>query len=74
LTPTEFNLFATMSKSPHKAFSREQLITFALGDDFLGYDRTIDTYIKTIRQKIEKNPKTPRYIITVHGVGYRFEG
>jgi len=74
LTPSEFNLLATMSKSPTKAFSREQLITFALGDDFLGYDRTIDTYIKTIRQKIEKNPKAPRFIITVHGVGYRFEG
>lgn len=74
LTPTEFDLLATLSKSPYKAFSREQLISFALGDDFLGYDRTIDTYIKTIRQKIEKNPKTPRFIITVHGVGYRFEG
>lgn len=74
LTPTEFNLLATLSKSPYKAFSREQLISFALGDDFLGYDRTIDTYIKTIRQKIEKNPKTPRFITTVHGVGYRFEG
>lgn len=74
LTPTEFSLLSTLTKSPYKAFSREQLISYALGDDFIGYDRTIDTYIKTIRQKIEINPKTPRFITTVHGIGYRFEG
>ncbi|OPZ78109.1 MAG: Transcriptional regulatory protein SrrA [Alphaproteobacteria bacterium ADurb.Bin438] len=74
LTPTEFNILSTLAKSPYKAFSREQLINFALNDDFYGYDRTIDTYIKTIRQKIEPNPKKPKLITTVYGYGYRFEG
>lgn len=46
----------------------------ALGDDFEGYDRVIDTHIKNIRQKIEPDAKKPRYILTVHGVGYKFGG
>ena len=61
-----------MVKSPHRVYSRNQLITYALEDDFDGYDRTIDSYIKSIRKKIEKNPRRPRYIITVHGVGYKY--
>lgn len=59
-------------KSPHRVYSRNQLITYALEDAFDGYDRTIDSYIKSIRKKIEKNPRRPRYIITVHGVGYKY--
>lgn len=74
LTPTEFKLLATLAKSPDWAFSRDQLIEFALDSDFQGYDRTIDTYIKNIRQKIEADPKKPLFVRTIHGVGYRFGG
>ncbi|MFR6331568.1 MAG: helix-turn-helix domain-containing protein [Eisenbergiella sp.] len=53
---------------------REQLITYALDDNFDGYDRSIDTYIKSIRSKIEEDRKNPVFIVTVHGIGYRFVG
>ena len=72
LTPNEYKILDTMVKSPHRVYSRNQLITYALEDAFDGYDRTIDSYIKSIRKKIEKNPRRPRYIITVHGVGYKY--
>lgn len=74
LTPNEYKLLTTVAKYPDKTFTREELITMVLGDDFAGYDRTIDTHIKNIRQKIEDDPKNPRYILTVHGIGYRFGG
>lgn len=74
LTPNEFNVLATLIKYPNKVFTREELITIALGSDFEGFDRTVDTHIKNIRQKIEDNPKVPQYILTIHGVGYRFGG
>ena len=67
-----YKILYTMVKSPHRVYSRNQLITYALEDAFDGYDRTIDSYIKSIRKKIEKNPRRPRYIITVHGVGYKY--
>lgn len=72
LTPNEFKILYTFAKSPNRVYSREQLIAYALNDDFDGYDRTIDTYIKSIRKKIEPNPRKPEYIITVHGVGYKY--
>jgi len=72
LTPREYKLFITMVKHPEKTFTREELIYMAFGEDFDGYDRTIDTHIKNIRQKIETDPKNPKYILTIHGVGYRF--
>ncbi|HEX9059959.1 MAG TPA: response regulator transcription factor [Clostridia bacterium] len=74
LTPNEYKILMTMMKYPKKTFTREELICMALGEDFDGFDRTIDTHIKNLRQKIESDPKTPRYILTVHGVGYRFGG
>ena len=64
----------TMIKYPTKAFSRDELVCMALGEDFEGYDRTIDTHIKNLRQKIENDPRNPQYILTVHGVGYKFGG
>lgn len=73
-TPNEYNILMTMAKYPTKAFTREELITFAFGDEFAGFDRVIDTHIKNIRQKIEEDPKSPRYIKTIHGVGYKFGG
>lgn len=72
LTATEYKLLATMAKSPNRVFSREELISYALGDDFHGYDRSIDTYIKGLREKIEESRKKPQYIRTVHGMGYKF--
>lgn len=72
LTPNEYKLLITMVKYPGKTFTRDELICMALGEDFDGYDRTIDTHIKNIRQKIESDPRNPKYIITVHGIGYRF--
>jgi len=74
LTPNEYKLLLTMVKYPDKTFTREELIYMALGEDFDGYDRTIDTHIKNIRQKIEIDPKNPKYIVTIHGIGYRFGG
>lgn len=74
LTPNEYNILMTMAKYPTKAFTRDELITFAFGDEFTGFDRVIDTHIKNIRQKIEQDPRTPRYIKTIHGVGYKFGG
>ncbi|HHW01065.1 MAG TPA: response regulator transcription factor [Clostridiaceae bacterium] len=74
LTPNEYKLLLTMVKYPDKTFTREELINIGLGEDFNGYDRTIDTHIKNIRQKIEPDPKNPKYILTIHGVGYRFGG
>lgn len=74
LTPNEFNILMTMVKYPTKAFTREELIEFALGGDFDGYDRVIDTHIKNIRQKLEDDSRSPQYIITVHGTGYKFGG
>jgi DNA-binding response OmpR family regulator len=74
LTPNEYKLLLTMVKYPDKVFTREELISIALGEDFNGYERTIDTHIKNIRQKIESDPKNPKYILTIHGIGYRFGG
>ncbi|MGD9091583.1 MAG: response regulator transcription factor [Anaerolineales bacterium] len=72
LTPTEFNLLAAMAAQPGRAFSRMQLLETAVGNAFEGYERTIDAHIKNLRAKLEQDPKNPRYIETVFGVGYRF--
>jgi DNA-binding response OmpR family regulator len=73
LTPNEFKILSSLVKYPQKIFTREELISIALGDDFDGFDRTIDSHIKNLRGKIEDDTANPRYIITVRGVGYRFE-
>lgn len=74
LTPNEYKILMCLIKHPKKIFTREELISIALGEDFDGYDRTIDTHIKNLRQKIEDDSKAPRYILTAHGVGYKFGG
>lgn len=71
LTPTEFELVLTMARQPKRVFSRLQLLEQALGNNYEGYERTIDTHIKNIRTKLEPDPRQPRYILTVYGVGYR---
>lgn len=72
LTPNKFKILSVLIHQPTRVFTREQLVEFAFGSDFDGYDRTVDTHIKNLRNKIEDNPKEPIYIQTVFGLGYRF--
>ena len=74
LTPNEFDLLYELASAPGRVFSRDQLIEAVMGIDFDGFDRTIDVHIKNLRKKIESDTKNPRYIKTVTGVGYKFEG
>lgn len=74
LTPNEWSILTAMARHPTKTFTREELIALALGDEFEGYDRVIDTHIKNLRQKLERDPRAPRWLLTVYGVGYRFGG
>jgi len=72
LTPTEFQLVATMAREPGRVFTRAQLLDAVHGVAFESYERAIDAHVKNIRHKLEPNPATPRYLLTVYGVGYRF--
>jgi len=74
LTPTEFKILVSLSENPGRVLSRDQLVTIVLGYDFEGYDRTIDAHVKNLRHKVEKNSKTPEFIQTVYGMGYKFIG
>lgn len=74
LTFTEYKVLMALLKYPQKTFTREEMVSIVLGEEYDGYDRVIDTHVKNLRQKIETNPKEPQYIITVHGIGYRFGG
>lgn len=72
LTISEFKLLQIMMDRSGYVFSREDLITKALGDDYEGLDRTLDSHMRNLRKKVEANPRKPIYIHTVYGVGYRF--
>ena len=72
LTPTEFDLLATLMAHPGRAFSRMELLERVQGEAFAAYERTIDAHVKNLRAKIEPDPSTPRYVLTVFGVGYKF--
>ncbi|MEJ5313031.1 MULTISPECIES: response regulator transcription factor [Anaerolinea] len=72
LTPTEFQLLSTLMMQPGRVFTRMQLLESLQGVAYEGYERTIDAHIKNLRAKIEDDPRHPRYIETVFGVGYRF--
>lgn len=72
LTPTEFELLTFLARHPGQVFTRLQLLREVQGYTYESFARTIDTHIKNLRRKIEADAKTPRYILTVHGVGYRF--
>jgi DNA-binding response OmpR family regulator len=72
LTPTEFQLLVTLVRQPGRIFSREQLLEAIHGVAFDGYDRSVDSHVKNLRRKIEADPRQPRYVQTVYGVGYRF--
>jgi DNA-binding response OmpR family regulator len=71
LTPTEFQLLATMAREPGRVFTRGQLLDAVHGVAIDSYERAIDAHVKNIRRKIEPVPGAPRYLLTVHGVGYR---
>ncbi len=71
LTPTEFTILKTLATNPGRVFNRMQLLEVSQGTAFEGYERTIDAHIKNLRAKLEPNPKKPRYIETVFGIGYR---
>jgi two-component system alkaline phosphatase synthesis response regulator PhoP len=71
LTTVEFKLLGILVKEPGRVFSRAKLIEKALGYDFEGFDRTIDVHILNLRQKLEPDPKHPKYIKTVYGAGYK---
>jgi DNA-binding response OmpR family regulator len=72
LTPNEYKLLLALSSYPKKVFSRLELINQIQGYAYEGYERTVDVHIKNLRQKLEDDPKNPRFIATVFGVGYRF--
>ncbi len=74
LTPTEFKLLQTLATSPYRTFTRDELVSKALGYQFEGYERSIDAHIKNLRQKLEADPKNPVWLKTVYGVGYQFCG
>lgn len=74
LTTIEFKILLALASNNSIVLSRERLIDIAFGNDYEGYDRTIDTHIKNLRQKIETDSKNPEYITTIYGAGYKFQG
>ncbi|HEY52148.1 MAG TPA: response regulator transcription factor [Caldilineae bacterium] len=72
LSRTEFNLLSTLARHPGQVFSRDQLLDQLHGVVYEGYDRSIDAHIKNLRRKIEPDSTAPRYILTVYGIGYKF--
>lgn len=74
ITAAEYSLLLVMFKNKGQVLSREQLIELAYGNEYEGYDRNVDSYIKRIRQKIEDDPRNPQILITKYGAGYTFGG
>jgi DNA-binding response OmpR family regulator len=72
LTPTEFQLLVALARRPGRILTRSQLLDAVHGVAFESYERAIDTHVKNLRRKLEPDPRVPRYVLTVHGVGYRF--
>jgi DNA-binding response OmpR family regulator len=71
LTVSEFRLLAALARHPGRVYSRLELVERIQGDDVPGYERTIDTHVKNLRRKLGDDPRDPRYVVTVHGVGYK---
>jgi DNA-binding response OmpR family regulator len=74
LTPNEYNILVALMSRPAKIFTREEIIARIKGDDYDGFDRAVDTHVKNLRQKIGDDPRSPVFIQTVYGMGYRFAG
>ncbi|MBQ6775631.1 MAG: response regulator transcription factor [Synergistaceae bacterium] len=73
VTKSEFLIFSTLVSRPIRTWSREEIIRTALGDDYEGFDRTIDTYVKTLRKKLAEPGHENGWIKTIYGFGYRFD-
>jgi two-component system OmpR family response regulator len=71
LTPTEFELVQTLIRQPGRVFTRGQLLEAIHGVAFDSFERAIDAHVKNIRRKLEPEPQRPRYLLTVHGIGYK---
>jgi len=71
LTPTEFALLATLARAPGRTFTRAQLLQQIQDNPLEGFERTVDVHVRNLRAKIEPDPRNPRYILTVYGVGYK---
>jgi two-component system, OmpR family, alkaline phosphatase synthesis response regulator PhoP len=71
VTPTEFQLLATLAHRPGRVFTRAQLLDAVRGDAGESFDRAIDAHVKNVRRKIEPDTRNPRYVLTVYGVGYK---
>src|SRR5437667_3547318 len=71
LTGTEFELVATLARQPGRVFTRAQLLDAIRGVEVESFDRAIDAHVKNLRRKLEPDPRNPRYVLTVHGVGYK---
>ena len=74
LKPREFDLLALLVANKGRAFTRDQILERLWGQDYIGDTRTVDVHIRWIRQKLETGPGSPHRIITIRGVGYRFQG
>ncbi|MBN2503007.1 MAG: response regulator transcription factor [Anaerolineales bacterium] len=72
LTRLEFNILAALAQHPGQAFTRAQLLDRLHGVAYDGYDRSIDAHVKNLRRKLEADPAEPRYVLTVYGIGYKF--
>ncbi len=72
LTPTEFKILLTLANRPGVVYTRLQLLKETIGEQYLNYERTIDTHVSHLRQKVEDDASSPVYIQTVYGMGYRF--
>jgi len=72
LTRSEFDLLFALASRPGRVFSRFELVTRVQGYDYEGYDRTVDAHVKNLRKKLGDDPKGPRFVVTVTGVGYKF--
>jgi len=72
LTPAEFELLAALAKQPGRVFTRAQLLDVVGGLDTDAFERAIDAHVKNLRRKLEPDPRNPRYVLTVYGIGYRF--
>jgi two-component system alkaline phosphatase synthesis response regulator PhoP len=71
LTATEFHILAALARHPGRVFTRAQLLDAARGTDAEAYERAIDSHVKNIRRKLERDPHAPRYLETVYGIGYK---
>jgi DNA-binding response OmpR family regulator len=72
LTRDEYNILTLLMSRQAKIFTRDEILNSIKGEDNISFDRAVDTHIKNLRAKIGDDPKAPKYIVTVYGMGYRF--